>query len=178
MNNTNATTGIDIGFKYGIIGGLGLIAIYLYVYFTHNFSAALLFGGSAVGRIVPTILAALEVRRLSKGQTTFRDVLQAAFAAIVVTYIITMFFDYFLFNYADAAYIQLVKNYWANTMQTSMQLMGAPPEAITDTINGMRSVELNSGFLDVLQQLMYKIFFGFLFAAPVSFLISRNWTGK
>ena len=43
MNNTNATTGIDIGFKYGIIGGLGLIAIYLYVYFTHNFSAALLY---------------------------------------------------------------------------------------------------------------------------------------
>lgn len=178
MNNTNARSGIDIGFKYGIIFGLILVSIYLFVYFTQNLSSALLFGGSGVGRIAATILAALEMRRLQNGQAGFREVLQAAFTAIVVTYIITMFFDYFLFNYASPAYIEIVKDYWASTMQQAMQLMGAPPQAITDTIDGMRSVELNKGFLDVLQQLMYKIFFSFLFAAPLSYLLSRKWTNQ
>ena len=110
MNNTNARSGIDIGFKYGIIFGLILVSIYLFVYFTQNLSSALLFGGSGVGRIAATILAALEMRRLQNGQAGFREVLQAAFTAIVVTYIITMFFDYFLFNYASPAYIEIVKD--------------------------------------------------------------------
>lgn len=176
MDNPNARSGIDVGFKYGIIFGLILISIYLFVYFTHNLSSVLLLGGSGVGRAVATILAALEMRRLQNGQAGFREVLQAAFTAIVVTYIMTMFFDYFLFNFASPAYIEMVKDYWATTMQHSMELMGAPPQAITDTIDGMRNVELNKGFLDVLQQLMYKIFFSFLFAAPISYLLSRKWT--
>lgn len=169
LSTAAATANPNIGFRYGIVGGCCLVALYAYVYASQHLAPALLMGGSAAGRVLPAVWAAWQVGKRGGELVGFRVWLQAAFGAVVGSYIVTTIWDYVLFNYlADAAFIDLAKSYQISSMQTAMQSMGAPPEAISQTTDALRAAEIKAGLLDVLQSLMYKIFFGFLLSAVIA----------
>lgn len=121
----------NIGITYGLISGLAsvIFTLLLYLNGAKAFVSPMAWLGFAIP-IVIGILAGIKQKKIDGGYIDFAAALKVVFMTFVIGTIISIFFNYLLFNVIDIPFREALTQESTEKMQEWMVKFGTPQEAI------------------------------------------------
>lgn len=162
------------GLKYGILAGLGAIAVSLGFYLVEEkmiFSVAGYVGWAIY--LYCMYKATVDERAEMGGFMTFKEALKPAFLTFVVASFIYFVFYYVLFNFIDPNLAELQKEIAMESMQGMGGLMGE--ETLENMMEEMEKQDFQVGIGTVsLSYAISLIFPGFIFALIIALIAKKE----
>ncbi len=167
----------NIGFRYGLIAGILVIAGYLGLFYT---DPALLFkrmGMLAFAILLVTMIWTGRIFRKQHGnrELLFREFVRPIFTVFVVSMGVVIVFHYAFYNFSNAGMDVLIKEWFLEEGKRQMELADKSPEFIEKELLVLENGNYDYGFFKALQTYVLSLVFGFLMATfiVVGFMYAR-----
>lgn len=161
---TTETSGKNVNLLYGLLyGGVSIaFTVILYLGGVKWFLNPIAYMGYVIP-IVFAVLAASHQKKLQGGYLEFSEALKTTFMVLVTGSLISVAFDYILFNYIDVPFRQALMQESAQKVERMLEKLNMPPEKIDEAVDKM----LNSNSYSVGQLLL-----GFAFRCIGLFILA------
>ncbi len=149
----------NIGFTYGLIGGLILVVYLLLLYLggVSYFLGALGWLG-AVFIIGLAVMAGIKQKQINGGYLNFSEALKVVFTVFVVAFLIQTVFNFILLNYIDTSFRDALTLATLEKTEAFMKRMGLSESQIEEAMKNasntnnysVRNVSLGFGFMCII----------------------------
>ena len=158
---------------YGIVGGLGCIALSMGLYLTDKelVLSFWIFTGY-VWIIALKIVSVIRTRIKLGGLINFRQAVRSAFLVSVVGLLIWMVFNAILFSYIDPELIELSKDKAVERTTWLMNISGLEDYKQEDILNNTARKDYTPNFRDSASNYALQLIVGFLYAAIIAGLFT------
>lgn len=159
-----------IGLRYGLIGGLVMIAysivkyvidIKIYLNFFWGFSGY-------IALIVAMVFAGIAIKKANKGKVEFKQVLQGVFLTAVVGVVLSFSFATLMLEVIDPDLVKMTKSITMKNTQDLLELTGASEEQIENELDRLEQQNFNTTPSMFLMTLSSQFFIGFIYAVMIS----------
>ena len=172
----------NIGFKYGLLGGILIVFAYLGLYYTEP---GLLF--RRMGMLAFVVLLVIMIwtgriarRDLENSDLFFRELVRPIFTVFVVSMGVVIVFHYLFYNFLDSNMQTVIKEWFLEEGKRQMELANKSPEFIEKELKVLESDDYNYGIFKAMQTYVLSLVFGFLMAASIAvgFMFARLWKAE
>lgn len=125
----------NIGFTYGLIGGLIMAVVLLLLYLggTAVFLGPFAWASSLIV-IVIAVLAGVKQKKLNGGYLTFGEALKTVFTVFALTFLVQSLFSYVLMNFIDTSFRDSLTAATLEKTSEFMRRFGATESQIEETL--------------------------------------------
>lgn len=173
MENSN------IGFRYGLIGGILLVFLFLGLYYSNP---DLLF--RRMGMLASFLLLLIMIwtgcafqKQYQGVELLFRDMVRPIFTVFVVSIGMMIAFFYAFYNFLDPSIEISMRDWYLAEITHQMEQANKSAGFMKKELEALRNSDYSYGFFKALQTYVLSLVFGFLMAAAISvgFMYARLW---
>lgn len=164
--------------RYGLMFGAALVAIKLLMYLI-NPRLLFQYGPTfLVGISVPLVFMYLSVkstREEQEGMISFGEAVKASFLTYTLGTLISVFFQFILFNFVDSTLIELSHEVAMDTVSGMMESLGGQEEMLEEIESQLEEVPKTFTFGQAMLQFMtYLIIPGIIYSLIMSAIMKNN----
>lgn len=160
----------NIGFRYGLVAGVALIAAYLGLFYTDHGLLFRRMGMLAFAILLVVMIATgRSAKRAMEGEGVFfRELVRPIFTVFVVSMGVMIIFHYVFYNFVDSNMATLIKDWFMEEGKRQMEAANKSPEYIQKEMDALQNGDYSYGLFKALQTYVLSLVFGFLMAASIA----------